>query len=303
MRVEEKLLLAAYAARGIEPERLDERQVALRLDEASGGAGPLPGDVVHDRSVAFGASAHLLEAFEAADVRCVNRSQVVRLCGDKLRTSVALGRAEVPQPETRVAFSPAEALRVLDEDLGYPAVVKPTVGSWGRLVARLNDRHAAEAVLEDREVLGNWTHRSVYLQRLVEKPGRDIRVFVVGEEPIAGIYRESEHWITNTARGSSVRACDVNGPLGELAAEAARAVGGGLLAVDIVEDPERGLLVLEVNHGMEFRNSIEPTGVDIPGAMVDYVLAQGAEPIPRNTDRATTPADSARSRAAEEVPA
>ncbi|RKY21450.1 MAG: 30S ribosomal protein S6--L-glutamate ligase [Planctomycetota bacterium] len=276
VRVEEKLLLQSYSDAGMQPVRLDPRRLwadlsGSRLDEALRGV-----TVVHDRSIAFGTTAHLLEVLESRGIRCVNTSAVVRTCGDKIATSVALQRAGVPQPETRLAFSTEEALRLLDEDLGYPAVIKPAVGSWGRLVARLNDRHAAEAVLEDREQLGGWTHRSLYLQRLVDKPGRDVRVFVVGEQPVAAIFRHSEHWITNTARGATTSACPVDGIFGALAMDAARAVGGGLLAVDIVEDPQLGPLVLEVNHGMEFRNSIEPTGVDIPGAMVSHVLAAHA---------------------------
>ena len=280
IRAEEKLLLEAYAARGVQPRRIDDRQLALRLD-SNGLEEVLAGvTVIHDRSVAFGTAVHLLEIAEARGIHCVNSSAVVRVAGDKLRTTVALQRNAVPQPRTHVAFSPEEALRILDEELGYPAVVKPTVGSWGRMVARLNDRHAAEAVFEDRAVLGGWTHRSLYLQELVQKPGRDVRVFVVGDDPIAAIYRTSEHWITNTARGGVTSCCSLSDSEGsaiaDLALAAARAVGGGILAVDIVEDPDVGPLVLEVNHSMEFRNSIEPTGVDIPGAIVDWVLAQAS---------------------------
>ena len=271
IRPEEKLLLAAYAERGVEVRRLDPRGISLSAD-ASGLSPTFDGvDVVHDRSVSFGTSVHLLELLEHRGLACVNRSEVVRVAGDKLRTSAHLERAGVPQPRTRVTFSVEEALRVLDEDLGYPAVIKPTIGSWGRLVGRLNDRHAAEAVLEDRAVLGNWTHGTIYLQELVEKPGRDIRVFVVGDEPIAAIHRHSDHWITNTARGATTSRCPVDGRVGEIALEASRAIGGGILAVDLVEHPQRGPLVLEVNHGMEFRNSICVTGVDIPGAVADHV--------------------------------
>ena len=273
VRPEERLLLDAYAARGVELRRLDPRRLSLRTDRAESAALLEGVDVVHDREISFGTAVHASELLEAAGCVVANRSSVIRTAGDKLRTSLALGRAGVPQPESRVAFSADEALRLLDEELGYPAVLKPVVGSWGRLVARLNDRHAAEAVLEDRAVLGNWTHGTLFLQALVNKPGRDLRVFVVGDEPIAGIYRSSEHWITNTARGATTSKAPVDGELGELALRAAQAVGGGMLAVDLVEDPERGPLVLEVNHSMEFRNSVDVTGVDIPGAMVDYMLA------------------------------
>jgi [lysine-biosynthesis-protein LysW]--L-2-aminoadipate ligase len=284
IRVEEKLLLEAYARAGAAVRQVDERELALRLDRAELPAALTGIEVAHDRGIAFGTAAHLLEVLEARGLETVNTSAVVRVCGDKLRTTLALQSAGVPQPETRIAFEPEAALRLLDEELGYPAVIKPTVGSWGRLVARLNDRHAAEAVLEDRSQLGGWTHRTLYLQRLVQKPGRDVRVFVVGEEPIAAIFRTSEHWITNTARGGRASACPHDGEFGALALAAARAVGGGIVAVDLVEDPIRGPLVLEVNHCMEFRNSITTTGVDIPGGMVAYVLERarrraGAEPL------------------------
>lgn len=275
IRVEEKLLLESYAALGANVVRVDERDIALCIDRldvnalhaALGGA-----DAVHDRGIAFGTSLHLGCVLAAAGVVCVNDEHVVRTCGDKARTTIALAAAGVPQPPTRLCFSSEQALAILDNDLGYPAVVKPVVGSWGRLVARLNDRHAAEAVFEDRETLGDWTHRSIYLQRYVAKPGRDVRVFVVGDEPIAAVFRTSEHWITNTARGGRTSRAPHDGLFGDVALAAARAVGGGIVAVDVVEDPHEGPLVLEVNHGMEFRNSIEPTGVDIPGAMASYVL-------------------------------
>lgn len=272
LRVEEKLLLEAYAQRGVEPVRLDVRRLSVDLDHTLR-APELEGvQVVHDRGLSFGASLHLGTALEASGLTVVNAPEVVRTCGDKLVTSARLAAAGVPQPRTRAAFTPEQALDVLENDLGYPAVIKPVIGSWGRLVARVNDRDAAEAVLADRHTLGGWTHHTHYLQELVHKPGRDLRIFVVGDEPIAAIRRESEHWITNTARGARTSAAPIDDALADIALRAARAVGGGVLAVDVVEDPVRGYLVLEVNHSMEFRNSIEPTGVDIPGAIVDHVL-------------------------------
>ena len=280
VRVEEKLLLDAYARRGVAPVRFSEPGMTLRLDRVSGDprwSGPEAIDLLHDRGLAFGTAGPLLEALETHGVACLNSARVVATCGDKFKSSLALARDGVPQPETYWCTSADEALRVLDEKLGYPAVLKPQIGSWGRLVARLDTRAAAEAVLEDREILGSFHHRTHYLQRLVDKPGRDLRVFVVGDEPIAAIYRTSEHWLTNTARGAKATRCPVEGEVGELALRAARAVGGGILAVDLVEDPDRGLLVLEVNHSGEFRNSIEPTGVDIPGRMVDFVLEKARE--------------------------
>lgn len=177
---------------------------------------------------------------------------------------------------TLLAFTAESALEAI-ESLGYPCVLKPTVGSWGRLLARVNDRDAAEAILEHKEMLGSYQHGIFYIQEFVRKPGRDIRAFVVGDRTIGAIYRASSHWITNTARGGAATNCPVTDELHSICQAAAHAVGGGVLAVDVMES-ERGLLVIEVNATMEFRNSIAPTGADIPAEIVRFTLAvaQGA---------------------------
>jgi [lysine-biosynthesis-protein LysW]--L-2-aminoadipate ligase len=158
--------------------------------------------------------------------------------------------------------------------LGYPVVLKPAVGSWGRLLAKVNDRDAAEALLEHKVTLGSFHHGAFYVQEYVNKPGRDIRSFVVGGETICAIYRSSPHWITNTARGGAATNCPVTPEIDEVSRAAAEAVGGGVVAVDLFES-ERGILVNEVNYTMEFRNSIDTTGVNIPAKIVDYVIQVG----------------------------
>jgi [lysine-biosynthesis-protein LysW]--L-2-aminoadipate ligase len=173
-----------------------------------------------------------------------------------------------------VAFTPESALEAI-EQLGYPVVLKPCVGSWGRLVAKVNDREAAEALLEHKQILGSYHHSIYYIQEYVKKPGRDIRSFVVGDETIAAIYRTSEHWITNTARGGKASNCPITPDIDALSQGAAKAVGGGMLAIDLIESAD-GLLVNEVNYTMEFRNSIDTTGVNIPAKMVDYLLREAA---------------------------
>lgn len=274
LRVEEKMLLQALAARDVPMQTQDIRQLHLRVD----GPSQVGASLVWDRSLSFGRGLSAMRTFAAAGAICLNRPEVIATCGDKLQTHLALSKAGLPTPRTRVAFSAASALEACEE-LGWPVVTKPVVGSWGRLASRLNDRDAAEAVFEHRETLGDWTHGSFYLQEFVDKPGRDLRVFVIGGEPIAAIERRSEHWITNTARGASTANRVIDEPLRALAIAAAEAVGGGQLAVDVVERRDGEMLVLEVNHSMEFRNSIEVTGVDIPGRMVDDALSRIREGV------------------------
>jgi [lysine-biosynthesis-protein LysW]--L-2-aminoadipate ligase len=271
VRVEEKWLFEACDKRGLKYARLDDREIAFDLQHPEAWR---QYDVVLERSISFARGLYALTVLNSWGIPTVNRASVAALCGDKLATSAALEAAGVPQPNVRVAFTPEAALRAMEE-MGYPVVLKPVVGSWGRLVTKINDRDAAEAVLEHREVLGSYYHQIYYLQEYIRKPGRDIRAYVVGDETIAASYRSSNHWITNTARGAAGSNCPVTPDLSAVCVAAAKAVGSGVLAIDVLEDPDRGYLVNEVNHTMEFHSSAPATGVDIPGKVIEYVAAEG----------------------------
>lgn len=269
VRVEEKLLFAAFEGLGVSPVRIDERALAAPVGRLVPEV-----DVLLERSVSATAGLVATQIYEAAGVRVINDSATASVCADKVRTSLALAAADVPQPETIVALGEEAALDAI-EYLGYPAVIKPAVGSWGRLLARVNDRDAAEALIEHKSVLGGVNHQVFYVQEYIRKPSRDIRAFVIGDETICAIYRSAAHWVTNTARGGQASNCPVTPDIADLCRRAARAVSGGaggVLAIDLLEDPMRGLLVCEVNHTMEFRNSIDTTGVDIPGRIARHVL-------------------------------
>ena len=266
IRKEEKLLLAAFRQQSVTPIMLDDRKLTFDLES-------VPDiDIVVERCINHSRAMHGLRLFESLGIRCINSSDVARICGDKILTSLALKEAGLAQPPIRVAFTEDSALIAIEE-LGYPVVLKPAVGSWGRLLAKVNDRESAEAILEHKTVLGSYHHSIFYIQKYVEKQGRDIRSFVVGNECIAAIYRSSSHWITNTARGAVATGCPVTDEIASLSVAAAHAVGGGVLAIDLFESTE-GLLVNEVNYTMEFRNSIDTTGVNIPERVVTYVLEQ-----------------------------
>ena len=273
LRKEEKLLLEELRRRGVAPEIIDDRELIFRL-----GSRHLEFDVVLERSVNHSRALYALKVLNDWGIRTVNRYPVAETCGNKFLTTSALIRHRIPTPQTVMAFTPKSALKAIEE-LGYPVVLKPAVGSWGRLLSKVNDREAAEAVLEHKEILGSYQHSVFYIQEYVPKSGRDIRSFVVGDETICAIYRYASHWITNTARGGRAENCPVTREIDHLSQAAARAVGGGVIAVDLFES-ESGLQVNEVNYTMEFRNSIHTTGVDIPARIVDYVLKVAAEDRP-----------------------
>ena len=267
MRTEEKLLLEELNSRpGVEVVLINDDETFFDIQKK-----PAEVDVLFERSISYYRGLYITRIFEAHGVPVVNTAEVAARCGDKYVTSQLLVCAGIPSPRVLMAFSEESALKAAEE-MGYPCVLKPVVGSWGRLLAKADNRAAAEAFIEHKAILGGVGHQIFYLQQYVEKPGRDIRAFVIGLEPICAIYRSSENWITNTARGGVATNCPVTPELGDLLRRTAAAIGSGLLAIDVFESPD-GFQVNEVNHTMEFRNSIHTTGVNIPQKMVDYVLS------------------------------
>ncbi|MBZ9711791.1 lysine biosynthesis protein LysX [Deinococcus multiflagellatus] len=276
IRPDEKMLFEALDDLGVPYDKVYTPQLTLTFDEQ--GRRGVPWRVAIERCVSQSRGHAVTRALEGFGVQVINPAHVIEVCGDKLATNAALHAAGLPTPRTGVAFDGESALALI-ETLGYPVVLKPTVGSWGRMVSRLNDRAAAEAVIEHKEVLGGPQHGIFYVQELVDKPGRDIRAFVVGGQCIGAIYRTSEHWITNTARGAKASNCPLTPELADLAVRAAAAVQGQIVAIDLVEDPRAGnewggLTIIEINHTMEFKNSVSTTGVNIPRLMGEYAVSK-----------------------------
>lgn len=264
IRPEEKWILEAAASRGILVERLHDEAVTFPLVRNG-----FKADLVLNRSVSHSRSLYALRFFEHYGVLTVNPYDVVSLCGDKVLASLRLSEAGVPTPRTVVALTPEAALKALDE-IGYPAVLKPPVGSWGRLMAKVDDAEEAEQIIEHKTALGSPNHAVFYVQEYVDKPQRDLRALVIGDELVAAMSRHSKDWRTNAARGAVTEALTPTPEVEELALRAAIAMGGGVLAVDLMESP-KGLVVHEVNPTPEFRALTTATGVDIAGKIVDHV--------------------------------
>jgi [lysine-biosynthesis-protein LysW]---L-2-aminoadipate ligase len=269
LRAEEKYLLEELEKHpDVEVVRINDGDTFFDINQL-----PEPVNVLFERSISYSRGLYISRIFDAHGVPVVNSPAVAERCGDKYITSQILAKNGIPTPRVLMAFDEESALRAI-EAMGYPCVLKPVVGSWGRLLAKVENREMAEALIEHKATLG-VNHQVFYIQEYINKPGRDIRAFVVGDEAICAIYRSSENWITNTARGGIATNCPVTDEIADLCQRSARAVGGGLLALDLFET-ENGLTVNEINHTMEFRNSITTTGVNIPQKMVEYVLRQAA---------------------------
>lgn len=266
VRTEEKLILQAARERGVEVEKIYDREVFFDLSRRRFP----PVDLVLDRSLVHSRAEYTLRLLKSWGIPTVNSYETTVTCDNKFLTSLAFVEAGVPTPRTMIAYTPEAAIAACEE-LGYPVVLKPNTGSWGRLLAKVNDREAAESVLSHKGQLGSFHHSIFYIQEYLDKPGRDIRCFVVGDRAIAASYRSSAHWITNTARGGASTHCPITPEIEELALRAAAAVGGEIMGVDIAET-SRGLTVIEINVGAEFHGLMETTDISIAGEIVDYVI-------------------------------
>lgn len=262
LRKEEKLLFEAA-------EKLDIpfRAVNTKNLDFLEGLDIKRDDVAVCRCVSHFQNVSLARLLEARGVRTINNSGVMELCGDKIATAALFYRKNIPQPAFNVAFSPEKAVEAA-EKMGFPVVFKPATGSWGRLLAKVNDRECAEAVTEHKTFLGPQ-HQVFFIQEYIEKKGFDLRATIIGGEAVSLIKRKSEHWITNTARGAEAEGTELVQELKKFLGDLARVTGGDFLAVDLFET-EQGWLVNEINGQPEFRSSIDTTGTDIPSMMVEY---------------------------------
>ena len=273
IREDEKLLLEALRARDHEVTKVDVRESPFHLDAAPA---VLDGfDLAVNRCMESSRGRYAALLLEHYGVPVVNSPGTAATCADKVRGSLALLRAGVPTPRTTLAFTPESALEAVEE-FGYPCVMKPVTGSWGRLVSRIDTRAAAETVLEHKDVLGGYEHKVFYVQEYVEKPDRDVRVLTCDAEPVAAMTRTSEHWLTNAARGAKTEAFDLDEAARDVARRASEAVGGGMLGVDLME-VDGGYVCHEVNSGVEFKslNAAVPD-VDVPARIVDWLERRGS---------------------------
>ncbi len=269
IRWEEKAIVDAAKTKGIKTNLVDTKDILI---DVTSGRSEIEEKVVLQRSVSYYRNLHSTAALEGLGHDVVNSFEAASTCGNKLFCSIALTKAKIPTPKTWLTFTEDSTMNAIKR-LGYPAVLKPVVGSWGRLSALLKDADAARAIIEDREYMYPM-YQVYYLQEYVKRPPRDIRSFVVGGKTIAAIYRHasSEEWRTNTARGGKAERLEITPELDELSVRAAAAVKGEIVGVDLMESPE-GLVVHEVNNTTEFKNTVPATGVDIPSIIVDYLVS------------------------------
>lgn len=269
LRWEEKELFEKATKLGHSAKLIDAKN--LSVSTHNGSASEELGMVVIQRCVSHYRGLHLTACLEFLGRKVINSYAVSELCGNKLLTSLCLARNKIPTPKTRFAFGPEVAGQVASE-MGYPIVLKPLVGSWGRMVIPVKDKDVMDSMIEMREEMPNPLSRIYYIQDYVERPPRDIRTIVVGDQVVTAVYRYSAEgeWRTNIARGGRAEPCHITKELEDTCIRAARAVGGGVLGVDLMEDKDEGLLVHEINNTVEFKGASSVSTKDIAAEIIQY---------------------------------
>ncbi|MFC7043320.1 lysine biosynthesis protein LysX [Halonotius sp. GCM10025705] len=283
IRQDEKLLLNELRDRDHEIEKIDVRKHQFGLDGTTADVDDL--DIVVDRCLSTSRSLYATRFIDHYGVPVVNSPETADVCADKAKNSLALDAAGVPTPETKVAFTVESAMDAI-ESFGYPCVLKPVVGSWGRLMAKIDSESAAEAILEHKKVLGHYEHKVFYVQEFVDKPGRDIRVLATDGEPVAAMTRSSDHWLTNAAKGGDTAGFELDDTALDLVERASDAVGGGLLGVDLMEvggEESGDYTVHEINHTVEFKALNGCVDIDVPATVVDWLETKANEATPEAT--------------------
>jgi len=270
LRTEEKMLEKQALQMGHETSIIDAKITKLNTDSKK--ADFDFGDIVLQRCISYFRGLHLTAFLEFLDVPVINSFDVAGKCGNKLITSLILKKHGIPTPKTYISFSSDAALETLDK-VGYPLVLKPVVGSWGRSVMPIKDKDTADAVIEMRELSDGTHDRIYYLQELVKRPPRDIRVIIVGEQTVAAMYRTSSNGFkTNIATGADPQLCEITKEMEELCVKASNAVGGGILGIDLMEDEKRGLVIHEINNTVEFKGLAKVAKKNIPKEMIEFAI-------------------------------
>ena len=272
VRFEEKALYEKAQNKGIKAQIVDGKTISVNTESEQMDLGL--GDVIMQRSVSHYRWLYMTACLEFLGYPVINKFQVGETCGNKLLTSLVLAKDRIPTPRTQFAFSAESAMETMRKS-GFPQVLKPIVGSWGRGVFPLRDEEVANMVVEMREEDDRPFARIYYVQEMIDRPPRDIRCIVVGDQAVTAIYRYSaeNEWRTNVARGGKAELAKITKELEDLAIRAANAVGGGIVGVDMMEDKSRGLVVHEVNNTVEFHGAATVSEADIPGAMIDYAVS------------------------------
>ena len=281
---EEKEIILALEEKGHKVVQLNNQRFYLPLVKSLDGRTEdflkdiKDADVILQRSLSLTRGMYSSAILECLGKKIVNTYDTIRICGDKLLTSCKLVQHGVNTPMTSVAFTTESAIECIEKDIHYPAVIKPIIGSWGRMIAKLESKNMATAILEDRDTMGDIFQKVIYLQKFISKEDRpknaatDIRVFYVDGKCLGamGRYQQGDEFRSNIAIGGKGGKVDLTPEMEKTACKAAKAVGGDILGVDLMET-NSGYTCIEVNGTPQFQGFSGTTGINPAKEIVEFL--------------------------------
>lgn len=235
-------------------------------------------DVILERSLSYLRGLYSCAILESKGYNVINNFECLNLTGNKLLTNLKLLEQNIPTPETCIAFKKESVLDAIEDKIKYPAVLKPIIGSWGRLVAKLDDYNSALANLEAREIMGNILQKIYYIQKYIPtthnlKSPTDLRIFVVGDKCVAamGRFHPKKDFRSNIAVGGSAKPIEITDEIRKLSLKASEAIKGEIVGVDIMDD-QGTLKVIEVNGTPQFKGVATATNINIASEIINYIL-------------------------------
>jgi ribosomal protein S6--L-glutamate ligase len=219
-------------------------------------------------SVTFYGTA-VLRQFEQMGAYSPNGSDAILRARDKLRAHQLLARQGIGLPTTVFGDNPDDTTDLLDMLGPPPHVIKLTEGAQGAGVILAERKSSSRSVIEAlRGLYANF----LVQEFIAEAKGADVRCLVVGGRVVASMRRQAPkgEFRSNLHRGGSARAVEITDEERETAIRAAATLGLGVAGVDLLRS-DRGPLVLEVNASPGLEGIEGATGLDVAGAMIEYV--------------------------------
>jgi ribosomal protein S6--L-glutamate ligase len=218
----------------------------------------------------------VVRQFEQMDVYTPTTAAGIANSRDKLRSIQILSRHDIGIPATTFVRDRKDVLPAIERVGGAPVVIKLLEGTQGIGVILAPDRRVAGAVIETLQS----TKQNVLIQRFIaESRGKDIRAFVIGDRVVAAVRRraQGDEFRSNVHRGAQTEVVELDEEYRRVAVQAAQIMGLRVAGVDMLESGA-GPLVMEVNSSPGLEGIETATGLDIAGAVVDYIANQVAFP-------------------------
>jgi len=234
-------------------------------------------DLILERSLSYFRGLYSCAILETKGYNVINNFECLQITGNKLLTSLKLIENDIPTPNTCFAFKEDTSLKAIDHEIHFPAIIKPIIGSWGRLIAKLDDQNSARSNLECREMMGNILQKQYYIQEYIKsddhKSPTDIRVFIVGDECIGamGRFNPDDDFRSNIALGGTAKEVEINDDLEKICIKTSKAVKGEIIGVDLMEK-EGKLKVIEVNGTPQFRGLSTSSNINVAQKIVNYII-------------------------------